>query len=266
MIPAETQALLSALRLQVAWGADEAIADAPWDRFVSVPARPQPAPAVLAAALPVGPAPAQVSAAQRAAAAAGTLEELRAAIAGFTDCGLAATATRAVVLDGNPDAGLLLVGEAPGAEEDRTGLPFVGPSGQLLDRMMASIGLDRTGFAITNVVWWRPPGNRTPTDAEVAICLPFLHRLIALLRPRRLVLLGAPATRILTGRRDGITRLRGRWFDVSLPHAPDPVPALPTLHPAYLLRMAGAKRDAWADLRLLRRTLDADGTMSRDRD
>jgi DNA polymerase len=242
---------------------------AAWNRFQDR-ARPPPAaapvsPAPAAIAPPSGPLEA-VTAAQQAAASAQTLAQLHAAIAAFRECGLAATATQAVVLDGNAGSGLLFIGEAPGAEEDRSGLPFVGPSGRFLDRMLASIGLDRHGFAITNIVWWRPPGNRTPTDAEVATCLPFLHRLIGLMQPRRLVLLGAPATRTMTGRREGITRLRGRWLDVVVPGLAAPVPALATLHPAYLLRTPGAKRDAWADLRTLRRTLDADAASARVED
>jgi DNA polymerase len=152
----------------------------------------------------------------------------------------------------------MLVGEGPGAEEDRIGRPFVGPSGQFLDRMLASIGLDRDKYLITNLIPWRPPGNRNPTDSEVLICLPFLLRQIALARPRRLVLLGLLATRALAGDNSGIRRLRGRWLSVTVPGLDAPIPALPMLHPAYLLRNHGAKRDAWADMILLRRTLDAD--------
>jgi DNA polymerase len=255
-VPSSAAVLLAALRLQAEWGVDEAVAATPWDRLA-----PRHMPAAVPPASPPAGAPQAVSAAQHAASTAATLDELRAAIVAFRDCGLAATATQAVVIDGDPASGLLFIGEAPGAEEDRSGLPFVGPSGRFLDRMLASIGLDRTGFAITNIVWWRPPGNRTPTDAEVAVCLPFLHRLIALMRPRRLVLLGAPSMRSMTGRREGITRLRGRWLEVTVPGVAATIPALATLHPAYLLRTPGAKRDAWADLRLLRRALDADGAM-----
>jgi len=191
------------------------------------------------------------------AGAARTLAELRTALAGFDGCPLAATATNLVFADGNPDAGLMLVGEGPGAEEDRVGKPFVGPSGQLLDRMLASIGLDRTRLLITNLIPWRPPGNRNPTDNEVLTCLPFLLRHIALVAPRRLVLLGALATRAVTGSTTGIRRMRGRWIEVTIPGLPAAVPALPMLHPAYLLRTAGAKRDAWADLIQLRRSLDS---------
>jgi DNA polymerase len=251
---------LTALRLQLEWGADEALAEAPVDRLsgrpAATPARPV---AVAAPALPVLSGPATpVARAQQLAAAANTREELRAAVAAFDGCPLKATATNLVFSDGNPDAGLMLVGEGPGAEEDRAGLPFVGPSGQFLDRMLASIGLDRTKYLITNLIPWRPPGNRNPTDNEVLVCLPFLLRHIALVRPRRLVLLGALATRGITGTNTGITRMRGRWIEVPIAGLDRPVPALPMLHPAYLLRTPGAKRDAWADLLLLRRTLDAD--------
>jgi DNA polymerase len=260
---------LAALRLQLEYGADEALAEASLDRFaeragakvlpaaarVPPPERPPVQPAVAPAVAKVQPA-APVQRAQDIAAAAQTLEELRAALARFDGCALSATATNLVFADGNPASGLMFVGEGPGAEEDRAGLPFVGPSGQLLDRMLASIGLDRTQFLITNLIPWRPPGNRNPTDTEVLICLPFLLRHIALVRPRRLVLLGALATRALLGGSAGITKLRGKWAEATIPGLPGPVPALPMLHPAYLLRTPGAKRDAWADLVLLRRTLN----------
>jgi DNA polymerase len=270
--------MLAALRLQLEWGADEALAEAPLDRLAPRPApparaeppraqpsaaqpsRPQPSaapprPAPPPAALPL-PGAAQARRAQDIAQACTTLDELRAALAAFDGCPLSATATNLVFNDGNPDAGLMLIGEGPGADEDRVGKPFVGKAGQLLDRMLASIGLDRSHYLITNVVFWRPPGNRTPTDAEVQTCLPFLHRQIALVRPRHLVLLGAPATKALTGNAAGITRIRGKWLQAAIPGLDAPVPALPMLHPAYLLRTPDAKRRAWADLLLLRRTLD----------
>ncbi len=250
---------LSALRLHLEYGADEALAEAPLDRFAVRPKVPPPAPAVVRpqvqpATPRVQPAPAQR--AQEVAAAAQTLAELRDALAGFEGCALSTTATNLVFADGNPAAGLMFVGEGPGAEEDRAGLPFVGPSGQLLDRMLASIGLDRSKFLITNLIPWRPPGNRNPTDTEVLTCLPFLLRHIALAQPRHLVLLGSMAARAVLGGSLGITKLRGKWIEASIPGLPAPVPALPMLHPAYLLRTPGAKRDAWADLLLLRRTLD----------
>ena len=177
---------------------------------------------------PSGPAPGPALRAREVAAAARTLAELRAALAAFDGCPLAATATNLVFADGNPDAGLMLVGEGPGAEEDSAGKPFVGPSGQLLDRMLASIGLDRTRLLITNLIPWRPPGNRNPTDSEVLTCLPFLLRHIALVRPRRLVLLGALATRAVTGSTAGIRRMRGQ-----LDRRDHPRPAGPGADPAH---------------------------------
>jgi DNA polymerase len=225
---------------------------------VTTPA-PAPAPArpalAAAATLHAAPAPIGASAASRAAAEAGDLEALRAAIAA-ADSPLRETATNLVFCDGNPEAGLMLVGEAPGADEDRLGRPFVGVSGRLLDRMFDSIGLKReSDFYLTNILPWRPPGNRTPTDAEIAFFAPFVRRHIALVRPRHLVLLGGVAAKTLLGAKEGITRLRGRWHRLPGEEAGG-LPALATLHPAYLLRSPAAKKDAWADLILLRRTLD----------
>jgi DNA polymerase len=246
---------LAALSLQIAWGADEALDDAPVDRT-----RP-PAQATFAAPRPSAIKPASpppratpVARAHEVAAGARTPEELRAALAAFTDCPLAATATNLVFSDGNPAAGLVLVGEAPGAEEDLSGLPFVGASGQFLNRMLASVGLDRSCLLITNLIPWRPPGNRAPTDAEVLMCLPFLQRHLALLRPRIVVTLGALSTHALTGTDTGIRKLRGKWRTLAL----DGYEArlLPMLHPAYLLRTPTAKKDAWADLIALRRALE----------
>jgi DNA polymerase len=197
-----------------------------------------------------------IARASQLAAAAQSLPELRAALAGFDGCALRDTATHLVFADGNPHAGLMLIGEGPGAEEDRAGKPFVGPSGKLLDRMLNSIGLDREKYLITNLIPWRPPGNRNPTDTEVLLCLPFLQRHIALVNPSHLVLLGGLASQALLGSTLGIRRLRGRWHHVSVPGLDHTLPALPLLHPAYLLRTPGAKRETWADLLLLRRTLD----------
>ena len=250
--------LIAALRLQVEWGADEALADAAIDRFAAPPARARteaaPAPTPQATANRSLPTP--VAHAAAIAAACSSLAALREALARFDGCPLSDTATNLVFNDGNPEAGLMLIGEAPGAEEDRIGKPFVGPSGQLLDRMLASIGLDRGGYLITNLIPWRPPGNRSPTDAEVALCLPFLHRQIALVQPRLLLLLGGLAAKALMGTSAGITRLRGTWREIEIPGLAAPLPALATYHPAYLLRSPGAKRLAWADLIALRRRLD----------
>lgn len=212
------------------------------------PARPAP-PGVLAA-----DAAGVALSAQEAAAAAQTLEDLRHALAAFDGCPLKSTATNLVFADGNPAAPLMILGEAPGADEDATGKPFVGRAGQLLDRMLAAIGLDRTGVYISNVLPWRPPGNRTPTPLEVAACLPFTLRHIELVGPRWLVTVGAAATQTLTGTTDGIMRLRGKWQEVDI--GVHRIRLLPMLHPAYLLRTPAQKKLAWVDLRRLRRVMD----------
>ncbi len=256
-------ALLAALALQTDWGADEALEDAPPDR-ARAPAPPPPeavpdrTPAAAAPTPMRAAAPAPVAArAAAAAAAADSLSALRDAIAAFDGSALRETATNLVFADGAPESGLMMIGEAPGADEDRLGRPFVGQSGQLLDRMLASVGLSREGgFYITNILPWRPPGNRTPTDAEIALFLPFVLRHIALVRPRHVVLLGGVSAKALLRAKEGITRLRGRWHQVEV-EGLGTLPMLATLHPAYLLRTPAAKRDAWADLLLLRRTIDA---------
>jgi DNA polymerase len=252
-------ALIEALRWQLFWGADEAIAEAAVDRFAapSLPASAAPASPVRALLPMDRTIPAPQARAVAIAAAAGTLDQLRQALAAFDGCPLSETATNLVFNDGNPETGLMLIGEAPGAEEDRLGKPFVGPSGQLLDRMLASIGFARDRYLITNVLPWRPPGNRSPTDAEVAVCLPFLHRQIALVRPRLVLLLGGLAAKALLGGNAGITRVRGVWRAVEVPGVEGPIPMLATYHPAYLLRSPGAKRQAWADLIALRRKWDS---------
>lgn len=205
-----------------------------------------------AAALPAGDA---TRSARESAAAATTLEELRAALDRFEGCSLKATATRLVFADGNPQAEIMAIGEAPGADEDRQGVPFVGRSGQLFDRMLASIGLDRTQVYIANVIPWRPPGNRTPTPLETALCLPFIARQIELVAPRVLLCLGAASAQTLLNTKDGILRSRGRWLDYPLPDRT--VRAMPMLHPAYLLRQPAHKKLAWRDLLEVRRFLDA---------
>lgn len=252
---------LTALRLQIDWGADEALAEQPLDRFAAAAPIPQvivppPPPRTTPFTTPPLPMPAQR--ARDLAAAAATIDELRAALAAFDGCALRNTATNLVFADGNPASGLMLIGEGPGAEEDRAGKPFVGPSGQLLDRMLGSIGLSRENYLITNLIPWRPPGNRNPTEAEILVCLPFLLRHIALVRPQRLVLLGALSAKAVLGGNAGITRMRGKWAAATIPGLPDPIQALPMFHPAYLLRNPGAKREAWADLLMLRRTINAD--------
>jgi uracil-DNA glycosylase family 4 len=193
--------------------------------------------------------------ARELAAAAQTLDELKDAIAKFEGLSLKATATNLVFADGNPESRLMLIGEAPGAEEDRRGLPFVGASGQLLDRMLAAIDHDRTNCYITNIVNWRPPGNRKPSPAEMTLCLPFIERHIALINPALIVLLGDTAAKTLTNRTEGITRLRGKWFTWPRPGGTETIPVLPTFHPAFLLRSPGQKREAWMDLLTAKRKL-----------
>jgi DNA polymerase len=266
-------------------GIDEAIEDAPVDRYAlsaaaaaarapgrsPAPAMRQAAPDVPAAprqpARPAAPdipglpqvplqSPAAVTDARQAAALADSLDALRAAIAGFEACALKTTAKNTVFADGNPQAAVMIVGEAPGADEDRLGKPFVGVSGQLLDRMLAAIGLDRTSFYITNILPWRPPGNRSPTAAEIAICMPFIERHIALARPRLLIFAGGVSAKTLLNTNEGIMRLRGRWFDYRPDERTPPIPAMPTFHPAYLLRSPAQKREAWRDLLAVRQRLD----------
>lgn len=198
----------------------------------------------------MAPASVSVSAAAekaaRLAAAANTLEELFAAIEAFDGCPVKATANRTVICDGNPESGVMLIGEAPGAEEDRQGKPFVGAAGQLLDRMLAAIGLDRQTAYITNVFFWRPPGNRTPTPQEVALCQPFVRRHVELVRPKAILALGAVSAKALFETETGITRLRGQWKELTFGTVT--VPVLASFHPAYLLRQPAQKRLSWEDL------------------
>ena len=196
---------------------------------------------------------AAIMAARESAGSAKDLEELRALLAGFAGCTLAATATQLVFADGNPQARVMFVGEAPGRDEDIAGLPFVGRSGKLLDLMLAAIGLDRTKAYIANVVPWRPPGNRTPTPQETSICLPFIRRQIELANPDILVCLGQPATQTLLATREGITKTRGRWFKYDT--GSREIRALATYHPAFLLRSPLQKRFAWRDFLALKKAL-----------
>ncbi len=256
------QALLAALAWQADMGADEALEEAARDRFAAPPAKtaPRPAPSRKAAPPPRLAGPEQIQAsARQMAQTAGNLAELRQALEAFDGCDLKATATNLVFSDGNPDSRIMLIGEAPGRDEDRQGLPFVGVSGQLLDRMLAAIGLDRTKVYITNILVWRPPGNRTPTPSEVAACLPFMERHIELVHPHHLLLLGGLSAKTLLARTEGITRLRGQWGEVQFAGLPAPVPALATLHPAYLLRQPAQKRLAWRDFLSFSHALEVSG-------
>ena len=194
-------------------------------------------------------------AAREAARTASTLDELRALLEAFEGCALRMTATQLVFADGNPQSRVMFVGEAPGYDEDIVGRPFVGRSGKLLDLMMAAIGLDRTNAYIANVVPWRPPGNRTPTPQETAICLPFIRRQIELANPDIVVCLGGPAMQTLLSIKEGITRARGRWYPFDT--GSREIRALPTFHPAFLLRSPLQKRFAWRDFLALKKALSA---------
>lgn len=260
---------LAALAWQIDLGADEAIGEAPVDRFSAraAPGASAAGPAASEAAAPAA-APAAETAVEPAvepgapaeiAAACADLPALRAALAGFEGCALKKGARNLVFADGAPEARVMIVGEAPGRDEDIAGLPFVGRSGQLLDRMFAAIGLSRRAeraaeaIYITNLLPWRPPQNRDPSGDEVAMLLPFLIRHIELAAPDLLVPMGNAATRALLGTEAGITRLRGRWADWR------GVPVLPMFHPAALLRMPEHKRLAWTDLLALRARLEGSG-------
>src|ERR1700720_2950888 len=266
----DREAALALLRWYIEMGADEAIAFEPEDRLappatsmpppaVPTPIRgqsPRPVPAAPPAALTESLGEAAQSA-RRLASSADSVEALAALVAGFDGCPLKRTATNTVFIDGNPAAPVIISGEGPGADEDRIGRPFVGRAGQLLDRMLAAIGLDRGAVQITNVIYWRPPGNRKPTTAEIAACLPFVLRHIALANPRVLILCGGPAASALLPVSDGIPRLRGRWFELAVPGLDKPVPTLPMFHPAFLLRTPERKREAWRDLLALKARLDS---------
>ncbi|MGB6116660.1 MAG: uracil-DNA glycosylase [Mesorhizobium sp.] len=251
-------------------GVDAALEDAPVDRFTTPEpvraARPSPQPEtsdgqnistqqrIRAAAPPPRPAAAaivpdeaQAARAREAAKSAATLDELREIVAAFEGCNLKATAKSTVFADGNPAGGLMLVGEAPGREEDIEGLPFVGRSGQLLDKILAAIGIDRTNAYIANVIPWRPPGNRTPTPLETEICRPFIERQIELAAPKVLVTLGGPSAKVILGAQEGVMRLRGKWQVHKTPGGVE-IPVMPTLHPAYLLRNPAHKKLVWRDL------------------
>ena len=185
-----------------------------------------------------------------------SLADLHSGLAKLDDCPLKHTASNLCFADGNPGARLMIIGEAPGRDEDRMGVPFVGANGQLLDKMIASIGLDRASVYLTNLLPWRPPGNRSPTDEETAMLLPWLFRHVQLAKPEFILLLGGAAAKLVLGNHDGIMKLRGRWRDVDFGDGV-PRPVLPSLHPAYLLRSPAQKRLAFEDLLLLAKRLGA---------
>jgi len=257
--PAE---MLSVLEWYRAAGVDIAVGEEPVNRFAQrAPARAAvpPAPAASEPARPpvTMPMASDPSEARALAASATDLVELERILGAYDGCGLKLRATQLVFADGNPEAEIMLIGEAPGAEEDRQGKPFVGKSGQLLDRMLGAIGLDRTKVYIANTVPWRPPGNRTPTPEEMALCLPFLHRQVELVAPKLVMTLGGPAMQTVFSTTTGILKMRGRWSEVGVGN--HRVMAMPTLHPAYLLRNPSAKHHAWRDLLSLRMKMDEMG-------
>jgi len=213
-------------------------------------ANPTPAPVL---AEPVPAPDAAITSAREIAPRAASLAELRALLERFDGCALKSTATRLVFADGNPEARIMFVGEAPGRDEDLEGLPFVGRSGKLLDLMMASIGLDRSRVYIANIIPWRPPGNRDPSPQETQICLPFIRRQIELVNPDVLVCLGKPSSQAVLDLKDGIMKTRGRWFDYDT--GTRKIKAMATFHPAYLLRQPIYKRLTWQDLRSIRKEL-----------
>jgi uracil-DNA glycosylase family 4 len=266
--PAPTVKQLLAFYLEA--GVDCALNDEPVDRLAepdSVPVAPPreviPPPRLreAAPAMPAVPrgeiavAPeAAIASAREAARTAPTLEALRTLLENFDGCALKHTATKLVFADGNPEARVMFVGEAPGRDEDIEGLPFVGRSGKLLDRMIAAIGLDRSKAYIANVIPWRPPGNRTPTPQETQVCLPFIQRHIELVNPDVLVTLGNPSTQALLSTREGIMRTRGKRFDYDT--GARVIRAIATFHPAYLLRSPSYKRMSWQDLRAIAKALE----------
>ena len=263
---------LSALVWLIEAGADEAVGEVPVDRFAAKPAAvakaapavkaaPVARPAVAAAPKVVADPNDPIGEAITRARGATSLAELKAALESYEGCALKRSATNTVFADGNPESRVLFIGEAPGRDEDRQGLPFVGRAGKLLDKMMAAIGLDRSSAYITNVLNWRPPDNREPTPEEAAMCLPFLRRHIELVNPIVMILLGGTSVRHVMGMSDGIMKTRGRWLEYNVGGAM--VPVMPTLHPAYLLRQPAHKKLAWRDLQAVERriaSVDKTGT------
>ncbi len=280
--PNPRSAALAALAWLVEAGANEALLSAPVNRLAA--AKPQATPGAAppplsppprAAPRPAGPRAAEpppvwqperralrahdaaLAEAEQAARGANSLEALYAAIQGFEGCDLKLTAKHTVICRGNPQAPVMLIGEAPGRDEDLQGQPFVGAGGQLLDAMLRAAGFDpATDVYISNILFWRPPGNRTPSEQEIRLCLPFVERHIELVAPRHLMFLGNTPAKTLLAESRGITRLRGQWFAYQHAGLPAPLPAMPVFHPAYLLRQPAQKRLAWRDLLTFRTTIE----------
>jgi len=270
MTPEPSPTVQQLLAFYLEAGVDCALADEPVNRLAepdsvpaamprevapSAPVREIPAATPAVSRSEIAPAPeTAIASAREAARTAPSLEALRALLENFDGCALKHTATRLVFSDGNPQSRVMFVGEAPGRDEDLEGLPFVGRSGKLLDRMIAAIGLDRSKAYIANVIPWRPPGNRTPTPQETQICLPFIQRQIELVNPDVLVTLGNPSTQTLLSTREGIMKTRGKWFDYDT--GTRTIRAMATFHPAYLLRSPSYKRMSWQDLRAIAKELE----------
>ena len=248
---------LTLLQFYVDSGVDEALGDLAQDRFKVLEKLQAPSPSNV---LDLPPTPVAVAAthdglidARALAASAKTLEELRAAIDKFQGLSIKRSATQMVFADGVAESGIMLIGEAPGEDEDRVGRPFVGVSGQLLDKMLAAIGLSReTNIYLTNILNWRPAGNRAPTDSEIALSLPFIQRHIEIVQPKLIILAGGVAAKALLETNTGITRLRGKWVDYTLPGLKTAIPLMPIFHPSYLLSSPQQKSLAWADLQAIR--------------
>lgn len=273
-----TESLKEVLQFYADAGVDMALDEAPRNRLVAPkqtvavvdvsvqtehvqqPATATPSPALSLPAAETKSHDTNVQEARQRAASATSLDELMALLIDYEGCGLKKTATNTVFEDGSRDARIMLVGEAPGRDEDQQGKPFVGRSGQLLDKVLEAIGLDRTSVYIGNILPWRPPGNRTPTTAEMDLCKPFITRQIELMKPDLLVFLGASSAKNLLETTDGILKLRGKWRSYSKAE----IPVLPTLHPAYLLRQPAQKRLVWRDFLNLRKVAIEKGIFPTD--
>ena len=261
---------LEALRWHIEMDIDEVIEDEPINHY----ALAAPLPTTSSSTLPTPPPPparptssaapskqplAPAEGARDAIAIArdaSSIEELRERLEAFAGCALKFTATNTVFADGNPESDIMFIGEAPGVDEDRQGLPFVGASGQLLNRILSALGQERSSVYISNILFWRPPGNRSPTAAETAACLPFVQRHIELAQPKILVFLGGSSSKVMLSRTEGIMRLRGKWFEYTSAGLDAPIPAMPTFHPAFLLRQPAQKREAWRDFLAIQEKLE----------
>jgi uracil-DNA glycosylase len=263
----ESLSLEAVLTWHLEAGVDETVGEDAQNRFAEKPPAPVvpevetsqiPGAKQSTSSVPSVNGDAAVQSAYTLAAAANTVAELRDALESFDGCPLKKTATNLVFGDGSDAARVVFIGEGPGAEEDRQGIPFVGPSGKLLDRMLASINVQRSDVYISNTVFWRPPGNRSPTTQEIAACMPFVERLIEIIDPDILVTVGGPAAVSLLGETQGVGRLRGKWFSYSTARLPAPIQATALFHPAYLLRTPARKREAWRDMLAIKAKLISD--------